>query len=234
MKQVLDREARRLGLSLSERQLDMFSAFADLLEECGKTTNLTAIRGDEDVAKLHFADSLSIALAEPLSGKSIIDVGSGAGFPALPLAIYDSTLRVTALDSVGKKADFMAQAAALLGLKNAECLHARAEELALKPEYRQQYDIAVSRAVAPLNILCELCLPFVRQGGLLIAMKTPASAEAELEAASNAISELGSGYEKSFDYMVADADRRLIFIRRVLPVPDRYPRRFSRIKSSPL
>ena len=164
----------------------------------------------------------------------MIDVGSGAGFPGLPLRIYESTLRLTLLDSVNKKVEFLSQLCSKLGINDVCCLSARAEELAQQPEYRDKFDFAVSRAVARLNMLCELCLPFVSPGGMFIAMKTPETAPRELEEAGSAISCLGAQVSGHFDYELGGMVRRLILIRKVEPTPAKYPRRFSRIKSDPL
>jgi len=212
-----------------------FERFSQLLLEKNRDINLTALTEEADIAALHFLDCLSLFRAAPLSGSRIVDVGSGAGFPAVPLKLYDRTVSLTALDSAGKRIAFLDEVRALFALNDFTCLQARAEELGLLPGCRDSYDYAVSRAVAGLNILCELCLPFVRQGGAFLAMKGTSSDE-ELAAAGNAIRSLGGRLEKTFDYTIpgTDVTHRIIIIRKISQTPQGYPRRFAKISKSPL
>lgn len=176
-----------LGLPLDAAALARFQTYYTLLDERSKVMNLTAIHGETDVAQLHFLDSAALLTVEPLAGKSVIDVGTGAGFPGLPLKIAQPDISLTLLDSLDKRVRFLGDVCAATGLTDVTCLHTRAEEA---PELRGQFDAAVSRAVARLYLLCELCLPFVRTGGVFLAMKGPDCA-AELDEARSAIRKLG-------------------------------------------
>ena len=183
-------DAEKLGLSVSSQQLDRFEKLAELLVEQNKTMNLTAITDHDGIAVKHFADSISVLSAvEFKSGAKVLDVGTGAGFPGIPLLIMKPDIDLTMLDSTAKKLKYVANTVDSLGL-NANVLHSRAEEAAQKPEYRESFDIVCSRAVAALNILCEYCLPFVKKDGIFAAMKG-AKAQEEIEAANNAIKTLG-------------------------------------------
>ena len=183
-------DAEKLGLSVSSQQLDRFEKLAELLVEQNKTMNLTAITDPNGIAVKHFADSISVLSAvEFKSGAKVLDVGTGAGFPGIPLLIMKPDIDLTMLDSTAKKLKYVANTVDSLGLK-ANVLHSRAEEAAQKTEYRESFDIVCSRAVAALNILCEYCLPFVKKDGIFAAMKG-AKAQEEIEVANNAIKTLG-------------------------------------------
>lgn len=196
--------------------------------------DLTAIEGEENITRLHFLDSLALLTVEDLQDCSVIDIGSGAGFPGLPLTILRPGIRLTVLDAQRKRVDFLRETAAALGREDITLLHGRAEEAALT-ELRDSFDYAVSRAVARLNMLCELCLPFVRVGGAFLAMKSVDS-EAEVSEAKHAISTLGGKLERTADYTIpgTDVTHRVVVIRKVRPTPKGYPRRFAKIKSNPL
>ncbi len=191
-----------LGLPLDAAALARFQTYYTLLDERSKVMNLTAIHGETDVAQLHFLDSAALLTVEPLAGKSVIDVGTGAGFPGLPLKIAQPDISLTLLDSLDKRVRFLGDVCAATGLTDVTCLHARAEEA---PELRGQFDAAVSRAVARLYLLCELCLPFVRTGGVFLAMKGPDCAE-ELDEARSAIGKLGGMYERTVRYTIPGTD----------------------------
>ena len=207
--------------------------FSRLLLEKNQVMNLTAITEPRDVATLHLLDSLAVAAAGDLNGKSVIDVGTGAGFPGMPLAIAVPGIRMTLLDSLGKRVAFLEEACQALGLKGIQCVHGRAEEFAAA--HREGYDVAVSRAVAALPVLCELCLPLVKVGGVFLAMKSSHSGE-ETEQAARAISLLGGKLESVTDYSIPTTDitHRLLVIRKLSPTPKKYPRRFAQIKKQPL
>ena len=185
------------------------------------------------MATLHLLDSLSLLPMAQLQGKSIVDVGTGAGFPGMPLAIALPDSRITLLDSLNKRIDFLREAGEMLGLTNAAYVHARAEEFAA--DHREGYDYAVSRAVASLPMLCELCLPLVKVGGQFLAMKS-SHTEEEIASAKSAISKLGGKIEEVKDYTIPTTDvvHRVICIRKVSPTPKKYPRRFAQIKKQPL
>ena len=207
--------------------------FGRLLLEKNQVMNLTAITDPDQVAALHFLDSLAVWQAGELEGASLIDVGTGAGFPGLPLRIAHPDLRVTLLDSLGKRVTFLEEVCAALGLSDVACVHGRAEEFA--SARRERFDAAVSRAVADLRILSELCLPLVRVGGRFIAMKST-DCEGELTAAGGAVRTLGGRVERLLDYDIPGAGvrHRLVIIRKERPTPAKYPRRFAQIKKQPL
>lgn len=228
MKQTLLTEAAALGLSLTEEQARQFVAFGEALIEKNKVMNLTAITEPQAVAKLHFVDCLALLNIVDLRNKSVIDVGCGAGFPGVPLKLGEPGIRLTLLDSLQKRVNWLRETLAALGVE-AECVAARAEEYAA----REQFDVATSRAVARLNILCELCLPFVKVGGCFLAMKA-AAADEELQEAARAITLLGGKLERVAEYEIGGAPRRVLVIRKVRPTPLAYPRRFSKIKQQPL
>ena len=194
--------------------------------------NLTAITGEAEVARLHFLDCGALLNMADFSGKAVIDVGTGAGFPGLPLKILCPDIRLTLLDSLQKRVDFLQSTCSLLELATVDCVHARAEE---SMQYREKFDIAVSRAVSRLNMLCELCLPFVAVGGKFIAMKGPGGVQ-ELAEAENAIALLGGRVLGITDYTVPGTDitHSAVIIEKTSPTPAKYPRRFAKIQKSPL
>ena len=228
MKEILREEARQLGLSLSEKQLTQCERFFSALLEKNQVMNLTAITEPEAVARLHFADCLALLTVEDFRGKRVIDVGCGAGFPGVPLKLGEPSMELTLLDSLQKRVRWLDETLRSLGVP-AACVAARAEEYG----HREEFDIAVSRAVARLNVLCELCLPFVKVGGCFVAMKAAAAAE-ELAEAKLAISLLGGKAERVVTYRIGEAEHCAVVIRKVRPTPPAYPRRFSKIKQSPL
>lgn len=228
MKQTLLAEAERLGLSLTDGQLDQFCAFGAALLEKTKVMNLTAIIEPEAVARLHFADCLTLLTAADFKNASVIDVGCGAGFPGVPLKLGEPSIRLTLLDSLQKRVNWLAETLAAMGVE-AQCVAARAEEFSA----RERYDFAVSRAVARLNVLAELCLPFVRIGGAFLAMKG-AAAQEELDEARRGIARLGGAVEAVKSYDIGGAEHRVIVVRKVRPTPAAYPRRFAKIKQQPL
>lgn len=207
--------------------------FADLLLEKNQVMNLTAITEPEAVATLHLLDSLAVWQAADLAGKSLIDVGTGAGFPGLPLRLAHPEIRLTLLDSLNKRVEFLREVCSQLGLADVKCVHGRAEEFAAG--HREQFDGAVSRAVADLRVLSELCLPLVKVGGVFLSMKST-DCEEELNAAKGAIRALGGRTERVVDYPIPATDvvHRVIVIRKLSPTPARYPRRFAQIKKQPL
>lgn len=228
MEATLREECRRRGIPLTDAQIEQFCAFGAALLEKNRVMNLTAITEPDAVARLHFADCLSLLNIVDFKGKRVIDVGCGAGFPGVPLKLGEPSVRLTLLDSLQKRIHWLDETLGAMGVE-AECVAARAEEFAA----REQYDIAVSRAVARLNVLCELCLPFVKVGGYFLAMKA-AAAQEELGEAHRAVSVLGGTVERVAEYEMDGAARRVIVIRKLRPTPPAYPRRFSKIKQQPL
>ena len=219
------------ALGLDPALCGRLEAFAGLVLERNRVMNLTAITEPSAFAGLHLLDSLSLIPLAGLSSGTVVDVGTGAGFPGVPLAIALPEARVTLLDSLGKRIEFLRETCGALGLENTRCVHARAEEFG----EREQFDWAVSRAVAPLPMLCELSLPLVRVGGRFLARKSSHSQE-ELDGAGRAISILGGRVDWVKDYPIpgAEIQHRLICIEKTTPTPRKYPRRFSQLKKQPL
>ena len=231
MRDILVQGLDALGLDKSRiPALEQFSAF---MLERNQVMNLTAITEPKDIAALHLLDSLALIPAAGLEAEQIVDVGTGAGFPGMPLAIVRPSLRVTLLDSLGKRVDFLKETCKTLKLDNTECVHARAEEFAVAR--REIFDAAVSRAVAALPVLCELSLPLVRISGRMLAMKS-SHTEEEIRQAESAVRILGGRLEWVKDYTIPTTDvvHRVICIQKVSPTPKKYPRRFALIKKSPL
>ena len=220
-------------LGLNDGGTPSLLRYGELLLEKNKVMNLTAITEPADVASLHFLDSAALLALADLKGKTVVDVGTGAGFPGMPLKILEPSIHMTLLDSLGKRITFLQEVCDDLGLTDVQCVHARAEEFAA--EHRQSFDFAVSRAVANLSMLCELCLPLVKPGGYFLSMKSVESDE-ELEAAKRAIQTLGGRVERTADYRIpgTDVTHRVIFIKKVAETPKKYPRPFAKIKKNPL
>ena len=230
MKQTLLQGLPELKLTLSEEQTDTLCAFGAAVVRQNQVMNLTAITEPAQVAKLHLLDSLSVLSALDLRGKKLIDVGCGAGFPGVPLAIACPEAQVTLLDSLGKRITWLKEILPQLGIQ-AECVTARAEEAVVS--CRESYDIATSRAVARLNILLELLAPYVKVGGAVVALKGSAAKE-ELGECGGAIKKLGLRQEAFLEFPVDGASHALIVLRKVASTPKMYPRRYAKIKQSPL
>ena len=230
MKQTLLQGLPELKLALSEEQVDTLCAFGAAVVRQNQVMNLTAITEPAQVAKLHLLDSLSVLSALDLRGKKLIDVGCGAGFPGVPLAIACPEAQVTLLDSLGKRITWLKEILPQLGIQ-AECVTARAEEAVAS--CRESYDIATSRAVARLNILLELLAPYVKVGGAVVALKGSAAKE-ELGECGDAMKKLGLRQEAFLEFPVDGASHALIVLRKAAPTPKLYPRRYAKIKQSPL
>ena len=230
MLKTLNQGLPKLGLSLSDEIQKQLCAFGEAVVEQNKVMNLTAITQPEQVAKLHLLDSISLLSVMSLAGKKVIDVGCGAGFPGVPLKIACPEMKLTLLDSLGKRMNWLEQVLPTLGVA-AECVTARAEEAV--ETRREQYDVATSRAVARLNILLELTAPYVKVGGYVLAMKGMAAKE-ELAEAKTAISKLGLKLEKVAEFPVDDTAHTVIVLKKVAPTPKAYPRRYAKIKQAPL
>lgn len=231
MRDILARGLPQLGVSPDI--IPRLEEFSRLLLEKNQVMNLTAITEPDQVATLHLLDSLSLLPLADFAGKTAVDVGTGAGFPGVPLAIAVPESRITLLDSLGKRVDFLRETADAMGLRRVRCVHARAEEFARK--HREQFDIATSRAVAQLNVLCELTLPLVKVGGVFLAMKSVES-DPELQEARSAIAQLGGAVEDVTDYTIpgTEVTHRVVRIRKERPTPAGFPRAFARIKKAPL
>ena len=233
MDEILKGGFSDLGIIPPEGWEARFRAYYEYLEEMNRVMNLTAIKGEEDVARLHFLDCAAALGAAEFSGRSVIDVGAGAGFPGIVLRLLAPDISLTLLDSQKKRVDFLAAACTRLSLTDVSCVHMRAEEA--PDEQRGSFDIAVSRAVARLNVLAELCLPFVRVGGVFLAMKGPEPEEEEAEAR-RAVEVLGGELLPRCGYVVPGTDlrRTVLIVKKVKETPKNYPRRFAKIQKSPL
>ncbi len=234
MKNIVDITKKYAPFSLTEEQEAGFAKIAECLKRIEGNLNVTDLKTDEEIALLHFVDSLSPLSTGLFKDKSVIDVGCGGGFPTFPLALCAPDCHFTALDSTAKKLKFVEETAAEAGLSNITTLCARAEE-AGKGEHREKYDIAVSRGVARLNVLCEWCMPLVKKGGYFIAMKGNRGRE-ELEEARRAIHILGGGSAEIFDAPIPVFDRShtVIVIKKTASTPAEYPRANGRIMKKPL
>ena len=221
-------------LGLSPDTAPQLERYGQLLTEKNQVMNLTAITDPVEVAQKHMLDCAALLGAARFQGKSVIVVGSGAGFPGLVLKLCEGSIDLTLLDSLQKRVDWLEEAAQALGV-SVTALHGRAEELGKTPERREQFDIATARAVADLRILCELCLPLVKVGGVFLAMKAEDCRD-EVDAAGRCISLLGGRLLKSYTYQVPGTDltRRVIRVEKIAPTAEKYPRRFARIQKAPL
>ena len=230
MERILQQGLETWGLPTDA--IPRLQEFSRLLLEKNRVMNLTAITDPADVARLHFLDCASLLTIADFRGKNVVDVGTGAGFPGLPLKIAQPDISLTLLDSLDKRVRFLGDVCAVTGLADVTCLHARAEEA---PELRGRFDAAVSRAVARLYLLCELCLPFVRTGGVFLAMKGPDCAE-ELDEARSAIRKLGGTYERTVTYTVpgTDVTHSVVVIRKTAATPPKYPRRWAKMQKEHL
>lgn len=231
---LLISDAGKLGISLTDEQTKLFEKLAELLVEQNKTMNLTAITDPDGIAVKHFADSISALSAYNFAENAkVLDVGTGAGFPSIPLLIARPDLEMTMIDSTAKKLKYVASTVEILGL-TAEVLHTRAEEAGQNKVYREKFDIVCSRAVAALNVLCEYCLPFVKVGGVFLAMKA-AKAQEEIADAKNAIKTLGGKIVAEKSFTLSDGgERTIVVIKKISQVPPKYPRVSAQIAKKPL
>lgn len=225
-----------LNIQLTENQVEQFLVYYEMLAEWNKVVNLTAITEYEDVIKKHFIDSVSLVKAYDLTGNlSVIDIGTGAGFPGLALKIAFPELKIVLLDSLNKRIRFLAEVIEKLGLQDIVAVHGRAEDYAKQEKYREGFDLCVSRAVANLSTLSEYCLPFVKVGGFFISYKSEKVLE-ELQSAERAISLLGGKVEKQVEFTLPDSDiyRNLLVVKKLKNTPYGYPRKAGLPGKEPL
>ncbi|HHT74091.1 MAG TPA: 16S rRNA (guanine(527)-N(7))-methyltransferase RsmG [Firmicutes bacterium] len=233
---ALEEGLKELRLSVTEAQADQLARFAALVEEGNRQQNLTRITSPEEMAVKHFVDSLSLFLVDlPHSGARFLDVGTGAGFPGIPLAICRPQWDVVLLDSLRKRLAFLESAMNVLGLNNVSTLHARAEDAARNPAYRDSFDVVVSRAVARLPVLLELCLPFVKVGGVFVAMKG-SGVEDEVEESGNALAELNGRVRSTIELSLPAGygQRALVVVEKTGRTKRMFPRRAGIPAKQPL
>ena len=237
MRDIIAAGLADLGLldRVPEQAPSQLAEYGHLLLEKNQVMNLTAITDPVKVAQLHMLDCAALLTCADFENRALLDVGTGAGFPGLPLKILVPSLQVTLLDSLNKRVDWLAQVSAQLSLTGIRVIHARAEEQALEKGFRDSFDLVTARAVAELRLLCELCLPYVKVGGAFLAMKS-VDIDDEIQRARSAIAQLGGKIGKIWDYAIPGTDvrHRVVIIRKERPTPAAYPRPFARIKKAPL
>lgn len=233
MDKILNEGFASLGITPDAKAVERLETYFEYLEERNRVMNLTAISGTEDVARLHFLDCAALLKVCDFEDKKVIDVGTGAGFPGMVLKTVQPGMDITLLDSLNKRIDFLSEVCNKLALDGVQCVHARAEEI--PEERRAAYDIAVSRAVARLGTLCELCLPYLRVGGVFIAMKGP-DCDTEVEEAKSAMHLLGAQLKDIVRYTIPGTDitHAAVVIEKIKPTHPKYPRKWSQIKKQPL
>lgn len=221
-----------LSGTVTEKQTEQFAKYSEMLVEWNEKMNLTAVTDPDGISVKHFLDSILPIYHIDFDGcGSVADIGTGAGFPGIPLKIMMPDKRLVLIDSLNKRINFLKAVTDEIGLDNTECIHGRAEEMGKKAEYREKFDAVVSRAVANMKVLCEYCLPFVKVGGMFVALKAE-NAEEELETAKPMIGTLGGKVEEviSAPLPMSDITRKLIVVRKVAPTPVKFPRRADKIK----
>lgn len=215
------------GLTLTEDVYKKLDIYADFLVEYNNKVNLTAITAPDEILVKHFADSIKLAeLIDIPQNCKIIDVGTGAGFPSVPLKIYRPDLKLTLLDSLQKRIVFLEKLCSKLDIE-AEFIHSRAEDASKLPEYREKFDIATARAVANMSLLSELCIPFVKVGGVFAAMKGPGE---DISLGINAVNLLGGKISDEIEYTIASEQRKLVVVDKISQTPTKYPRNSGQIK----
>ena len=229
-------DALKFGIELSDYQLKQFYDYYELLIEWNEKINLTAITDFNEVLKKHFLDSISLVKAVPLNDSfTLIDIGTGAGFPGIPIKIAFPNIKVTLLDSLNKRVIFLEEVISKLGLTEIEAIHGRAEDFAKEGMLRESYDYSVSRAVANLSSLCEFCLPYVKVGGKFISYKSEKAKE-EMQTSKNAIDVLGGNIFACENFLLpgTDMERNFVVIEKISPTPLKYPRKAGTPIKKPL
>lgn len=227
-------ETKKNGMELSDKQIAQFNLYYELLTAKNKVMNLTAITEYNDVVKKHFIDSMMISRVLDMKKiNSLCDVGTGAGFPGIPLKIVYPHLHLTLVDSVGKRVNFLSEVVEKLGLEDVEAIHSRTEDLAHNSKYREKYDLVTARAVASMNVLSEYCIPYAKIGGYFAAYKS-GNIEEEIENAKNAVKTLGGKIEKTDMFELYEMGRSIVLIRKVNTTPKIYPRKAGTPSKNPL
>ena len=224
-------EYESVGLTLSREQYEKLSIYAEFLVEYNEKVNLTAITEPMEILRKHFIDSILLTkyVDIPLNS-TLIDVGTGAGFPSVPIKIYRPDIKITLLDSLNKRIDYLKQLCDKIEI-DAEFIHGRAEDFSKKEEYREKFDFSCARAVANMALLSELCIPFVKRNGCFVAMKGP---NEDISLGANAVMVLGGSIEKEIEYKLFDEDRKIVLVRKISQTPSKYPRNSSQIKKKTL
>lgn len=233
---LMAKAAEDVGLELTTEQYDQFITYMRLLQEWNEKINLTAILEDEEIIKKHFIDSIKAFKRDEFKQSvNVIDVGTGAGFPGIPIAIMNPDINVTLLDSLNKRIKFLDIVINKLGLKNIKTIHSRAEDGARNKNLREKFDIATSRAVANMSVLSEYCLPYVKVGGKFIALKGPA-VDQEIEESNVAIKTLGGELEQIYEVKIEDTDLRhnLVVVKKIKECAKTYPRKAGTISKNPI
>jgi len=233
---IMNKASNSVGLQFTQKKYEEFMKYKDLIKEWNEKINLTAIKEDEEIVKKHFIDSVKVfKFQELMNAKDIIDIGTGGGFPGIPMKIIKPEINIVLLDSLNKRIIFLNEVIKSLDLKNIKAIHGRAEDFAQEVQYREKFDIAVSRAVANLTVLSELCIPYVKVGGFFVAMKGPA-VEEEIKLSTNAIRKLGGKIEHIEKVQIEDSDldHNLVIIRKVSATLKKYPRSAGIVKKDPL
>lgn len=236
MKEKLRVLCEKNGIQLSDEQLKQFSIFYDHMIEMNQVMNLTSITEEDEVILKHFYDSMSVIKYYDFHDQmNVIDVGTGAGFPGIPLAILLPNVQFTLMDSLNKRITFLKKVVQKCGLKNVECIHSRAEELAKDGDYRENYDVCVSRAVANLSVLLEYCIPFIKKGGKFISYKS-ISSEEELTDSKNAQNKLCCKLKENISFELPDTDikRNFLIFEKFDHTADKYPRNNGIPRKKPL
>ena len=224
-------EYESVGLTLSREQYEKLSIYAEFLVEYNEKVNLTAITEPMEILRKHFIDSILLTkyVDIPLNS-TLIDVGTGAGFPSVPIKIYRPDIKITLLDSLNKRIDYLKQLCDKIEI-DAEFIHGRAEDFSKKEEYREKFDFSCARAVANMALLSELCIPFVKRNGCFVAMKGP---NEDISLGANAVMVLGGSIEKEIEYKLFDEERKIVLVRKISQTPSKYPRNSSQIKKKSL
>ena len=234
IKKILNKAEDYLNLSFSEKQIDQFQVYAEMLVDWNKKINLTSIVDFEEIVVKHFVDSLTLTKYVKIKEQdSVIDIGTGAGFPGIPIKIMNNSINLTLLDSLNKRLVFLKELLSCLGL-DANIVHLRAEDGGRQKFFREKFDIVTSRAVAKLNVLSELCLPYVKVNGFFVSMKGDLE-ESEIERAKGAIDLLGGKIEKVERFVLPNRDKRsVVIIKKIKETPNIYPRIKTKISKKPL
>ena len=233
---ILNEASSKVGLEYNIKKHEQFMRYKDLIKEWNEKINLTAIKEDEEIVKKHFIDSMKVFEFDKLkNAKSVIDIGTGGGFPGIPMKIVKPEINIVLLDSLNKRIKFLNEVITDLKLENIKAIHGRAEDFAQQAQYREKFDVAISRAVANLTVLSEFCIPYVKVGGYFVAMKGPA-VEEEIKQSTNAIKLLGGRIEHIEEVEIEGSDLKhnLVIISKVSKTHIKYPRKAGMVTKDPL